>query len=135
MTGIEIETYYQWIDANVREPHNNCFFYAAAMAMRFTELTLVKGCHSQQFKEDTAHFWLVDEDGNPIDPTAVQYDGGELTEVKKVDVLLNVDFVIDDPLFETLDDFTKTCIRSVKARYDGQVKGGHWQGVRDGYDY
>jgi len=91
-----------WISDNVSKPENHCFFYAAALAALFPGLTLVKGRHSWQHPEDTAHFWTEDEDGNIIDPTAGQYHSSKYSEGSPVSLEANLEDVVKDPLFKTL---------------------------------
>jgi hypothetical protein len=106
----------QWIRKNVGDPHNHCFFYAAALAALFPGLTLVRGQHSEQHPDDTAHFWTEDEDGTIIDPTAEQYKGGEYSGGAPVSLEANLDAVVKDPLFGTLeaDDREKILARSAE---------------------
>ena len=92
----------KWIEENVQDPYGNCFFYAAVLAAIFPKLTLMKGSHSKQFKEDTNHFWTQDVSGKIYDPTEPQYDLGRYYSFKPINLDINLDFVIKDTLFKTL---------------------------------
>jgi len=106
-----------WIQKNVRYPHGNCFFYSAALAALFPNLKLMKGRHSAQHSEDTAHFWVEDSDGTAYDPTACQYSKGKLLSGKEVSVENNLDHLIEDPLFSTLTNKDRKKIRLLADRY------------------
>lgn len=97
------------------EPRDHCFFYSATMALLDTDLTLIKGRHTKQRKGDRAHFWVRDSKGNDFDPTASQYEEGKLVNGKEIDVLKNIDYVIDDPIFKTLP---KSVQRKIKIIAD-----------------
>jgi len=92
-----------WIDKNVIDAGGNCFFYSAVISLLFPGLKLIKGKHSKQFAEDSAHFYLEDEDGGIIDPTTNQYEAGKLYAIKEISALKNIDYIIKDPMFKSLD--------------------------------
>lgn len=68
--------YSNWIKTNVNQEthgYGECHEVSHAMAAVFTELTVKKGfyhCHSWGRR---THWWLVDEDGQIVDPTARQF--------------------------------------------------------------
>lgn len=121
----------KWIEENVSDPRNHCFFYAAALAALFPGLTLVKGWNTGQFRDgalieekDTGHFWVEDEKGRIIDPTAGQYPKGRNFGGAPVSLAGNLDEVVKDPLFKTLsaDDQEKILAKSadpVSGRFIG----------------
>jgi len=104
----------------VLDPNGNCFFYAAAMAALDPGLTLVRGRHSKQWPEDTCHFWCEDKDGNVIDPTADQYESGECLDGEPADLMANLDYVIEDPLFKYLDSEEQAQIRQLWREREAQ---------------
>ena len=73
---------------------SNCFFYAALLALIHPELKLIKGQHSQQYKGDSAHFWLEDAAGKIIDPTASQYKPGTYTKDREVSPERNLGHIV-----------------------------------------
>jgi len=108
-----------WIKENIKNPKGNCFFYAATISLLFPEYKLIKGEHSKQSKEDTAHFYLKDKDNNIIDPTTSQYEKGELLgQGKIISAKKNIDFVINDPLFETLNKNDRKKLKEIATNND-----------------
>ena len=101
---------------SIRHPHEyegaNCFFHAALLALKHPDLTLIKGRHSMQRPEDTAHFWLETKSGEIVDPTASQYSPGEYLKEREVDVRANLDALKANPLFEGLPQEDKDLIDS-----------------------
>jgi len=91
-------------DLKVTRPGNHCFFYSAVLALLYPNLTLMRGGHTGMSKEDTAHFYVQDEDGEITDPTAAQYPTGHLIEGDPVSAIANIDYVIKNPLFKTLPE-------------------------------
>lgn len=64
--------YQAWVDANVDgDPVGRCAEVTEAMAAAFPELTRVRGHY-----DGWAHWWLVDAQGQVIDPTADQFSPG-----------------------------------------------------------
>jgi hypothetical protein len=101
----------------VQRPEGNCFFHAALLALIHPELKLIKGQHSQQYKGDSAHFWLEDAAGKIIDPTASQYKPGTYTKDREVSPERNLGHIMGHPLFGTLSkDFQKK-IKAHKREY------------------
>lgn len=92
-----------WMNDNVRDPRGNCFFYATVLATLFPDLRLMRGIHSKQHSEDTAHFWVEDDKGRIHDPTEKQHEEGGHVSGKPVSILRNIRTVVNDPLFSTLD--------------------------------
>lgn len=106
------DKYQEWIEDNVKYPRDGCFFYSATMALLFPELTLIRGKHSKQRKDDTCHFFLRDDNGNEIDPTAKQYPEGKLSGDKEVSAIKNIEDVVEDFRFKHLSKHDKDIILS-----------------------
>jgi hypothetical protein len=68
-----IKKYTDWIRRNVSDPIGKCIEYTEKMAADFPELTIVRGHYHCQYWGVREHWWLIDERGNIIDPTANQY--------------------------------------------------------------
>jgi hypothetical protein len=104
----------------VIEPDNNCFFYAAIIAALNPKLKLMKGRHTGQHKEDTAHFWVESEDGKITDPTASQYKEGHVEDGKQIDVRKNIDAITGHKLFSSLPEKYQKRIKALsKDENDG----------------
>lgn len=87
-----------WIRNNVLNPHNNCFFYSAVLS-RIFGYKLIEGRY-----DSLVHFWCENATGRIIDPTERQlWSGGTYHKKREVSAELNLDAVVDDPLFETLE--------------------------------
>ncbi len=122
MSRLERREVTRWIEENVSDPKNHCFFYAAVLAALFPGLTLVRGWNTGQFRDgrlveqgDTGHFWLEDEEGDIIDPTAAQYPGGRNFGGSPVSLAANLPEAIEDPLFKTLPSGDQEKILQVSA--------------------
>jgi hypothetical protein len=96
-----------WARLNVKHPRRNCFFYSAVLSLLFG-LRLMKG-PPLPGPGETAHFWVEDDRGRVIDPTARPTGPG--TEVSAVK---NIDHVIGHRLFKTLPPGDQARIRSMR---------------------
>jgi DNA-directed RNA polymerase subunit beta len=84
-----------------------CFPRAAVEAI-INKLKLVQGHYEHLPAHDPTHFWNEDAEGNITDPTISQYKpGGEYTKEREVDPFLNLDYLMNDPVWETLDEGVK----------------------------
>lgn len=68
------EKYKIWIAKNVpKECRNQCAKYTEQMDKAFPELTRVRGHYYCAFQGERQHWWLIDEEGEVVDPTASQF--------------------------------------------------------------
>ena len=70
------QMYQRWIDEYVptyKEALGNCVGLTEAMAICFPELTRVRGNYYCASWGERTHWWLVDAEGNIVDPTAKQF--------------------------------------------------------------
>lgn len=100
----------EWIDKNVKKERdysdkntNPCFFYSAMVVALFPNLKLMKGKRDPPREGDSAHFWVEDAGGNMIDPTSFRNPDAENIEGEEILLMDNLEYVIDDPLFESID--------------------------------
>lgn len=67
----------QWIDkhgpATAQEATSKCKEYTESMKSAFPELTMKAGFYYDPLWEERQHWWLVDEQGEIIDPTVIQF--------------------------------------------------------------
>jgi hypothetical protein len=68
--------YMAWIAANVTETYGKCAKVTEAMQLAFPELTRVRGHYYCLSWGERSHWWLVDTDGEVVDPTAAQFPSG-----------------------------------------------------------
>lgn len=64
--------YIDWIKTVV-EPTGRCAEVTLEMQAAFPELTRVRGHYYCPFWGEREHWWLVDEEGQVVDPTAAQF--------------------------------------------------------------
>ena len=72
--------YKEWIEKNVIDPLGECQKYSELMSANFPELKLVRGYYICIIWGSREHWWLQDENGNVIDPTASQFPSKGLGE-------------------------------------------------------
>jgi hypothetical protein len=65
--------YSEWITKNITEAYGKCKEMAEEMAKIFPELTIVRGHYYCMVWGEREHWWLVDEQGHIVDPTAAQF--------------------------------------------------------------
>jgi len=65
--------YAEWIAANVPDPHGTCRETTEAMQIAFPELKRVRGHYYCWVGGERPHWWLYDENGDVVDPTASQF--------------------------------------------------------------
>ncbi len=69
--------YRAWIDANVgtkpEDGYGRCAWATLTMLVAFPELTRVRGHYYDAIWGERDHWWLVDPDGEIVDPTAAQF--------------------------------------------------------------
>lgn len=66
--------YKDWIDANVKDNgYGQCQEMTIAMAIAFPELTRVRGHYYCYGWGEREHWWLITNEGEIIDPTAMQF--------------------------------------------------------------
>ncbi len=65
--------YADWIAANVKETLGRCAEATLAMSAAFPELTRVRGHYQCWVWGERQHWWLVDPNGEIVDPTANQF--------------------------------------------------------------
>ena len=65
--------YATWITANVTNTYGRCKDVSEQMSAAFPELTLVRGYYYCWSWGERTHWWLVDEQGEIVDPTAAQF--------------------------------------------------------------
>lgn len=71
--------YAEWIAAEVpANPIGLCAAVTATMAEQFPELKRVRGHYYCHAWGNRAHWWLVTEQGEIVDPTAAQFPSGGL---------------------------------------------------------
>tara|TARA_R110000803_G_scaffold32357_2_gene71378 strand:- start:5188 stop:5559 length:372 start_codon:yes stop_codon:yes gene_type:complete len=73
MSGTQLNVYSQWISSNVTETYGQCGNVTAAMQAEFPELTRVRGHYYCLAWGQRQHWWLVDIQGNIVDPTSDQF--------------------------------------------------------------
>lgn len=76
------EKYKKWIEKNVTNPYGACDEIAQKMELAFPELKRVRGHYHCDVWGERAHWWLVDQDGGIIDPTAKQFPSGGCSTYK-----------------------------------------------------
>lgn len=76
------EKYQAWIAQNITETYGCCKEATDAMVLAFPELKQVRGHYLCPLWGQRTHWWLVDEWGSIVDPTADQFPskGGGLYE-------------------------------------------------------
>ena len=62
-----------WIAENVTETYGKCAEITERMQVVFTALRRVRGHYYCMVWGEREHWWLVDEDGEVVDPTAKQF--------------------------------------------------------------
>lgn len=67
------DRYREWIAQNVEETYGKCQEVTEAMAAAFPDLIRVRGHYYCFLWGERAHWWLVDEAGDIVDPTAAQF--------------------------------------------------------------
>lgn len=67
------DVYTAWIAQNVTETYGKCAEVTLAMQQAFPELTRVRGHYYCPIWGERAHWWLVNTDGEIIDPTKAQF--------------------------------------------------------------
>jgi hypothetical protein len=67
------QLYRDWISKNVTETYGYCAEVTEQMAKSFPELRRVRGHYYCTVWGERGHWWLVDEEGNVVDPTADQF--------------------------------------------------------------
>ena len=68
------DSYTEWIEQNVNGTgYGKCSQITMDMANAFPSLRRVRGHYYCPVWGERAHWWLVDEDGTVIDPTAAQF--------------------------------------------------------------
>lgn len=79
--------YETWIDIHAPRARvdamGQCRAVSEKMLSMFPELKLVRGHHHCMIWGEREHWWLVDEDGGIVDPTAIQFPskgGGRYVE-------------------------------------------------------
>lgn len=65
--------YHKWISKNVQEAYGKCAEVTLEMERVFPELLRVRGHYYCPLWGDREHWWLVDFEGNVVDPTASQF--------------------------------------------------------------
>ena len=68
--------YVAWIAAYVTETYGKCAKVTEAMQADFPELVRVRGHYYCLIWGVRSHWWLVDTDGEVVDPTAAQFPSG-----------------------------------------------------------
>ena len=66
-------TYSEWIVINVIDPEGTCKGTTIAMQEKFPELTRVRGHYHCPVWGEREHWWLIDPDGEIVDPTKHQF--------------------------------------------------------------
>lgn len=67
------DIYKDWMTANVTESYGQCLEVTEKMAAAFPELRRVRGHYYCPIWGERAHWWLVEECGEIVDPTAEQF--------------------------------------------------------------
>jgi hypothetical protein len=67
------QQYVDWIAENVEETYGKCMEATKRMQTTFGELRLVRGHYYCLVWGEREHWWLVDPDGEIVDPTAKQF--------------------------------------------------------------
>src|SRR5262245_58758582 len=72
--------YINWITDNVSDPYGNCAEYTLMMLAAFPELKRVRGHYMDivrgqetLFLGEQPHWWLIDPQGEIVDPTDAQF--------------------------------------------------------------
>ena len=65
--------YRVWIDENVAQSLGLCKTHCESMMLVFPELKIVRGHYICMIWGEREHWWLLDEDGAVVDPTAQQF--------------------------------------------------------------
>jgi len=109
-TRRQLDKIKEWIDKNVKENKdyskdntNPCFFYSAMVVALFPNLKLMKGKQDPPGEGDIAHFWVEDAGGNVIDPAWFRNPDAKNVNGKEISLIDNLQDVIDDELFKTID--------------------------------
>jgi hypothetical protein len=80
--------YTAWIQQETagRDVTGLCKVYSEMMAKQFPELKIIEGSVETGYGYICGHFWLEDEHGSIIDPTAQQFDtlGGVMRYSRRV---------------------------------------------------
>jgi len=77
--------YKTWIEENVSDTYGTCREVTERMAEAFPELRRVRGHYFCFLWGRRQHWWLEDEDGNIIDPTAHQFPSKGYGDYEKWD--------------------------------------------------
>lgn len=67
------ERYEKWISENIRESYGKCSEATLRMNEEFPELKRVRGHYYCPIWGEREHWWLVDFEGNVVDPTKSQF--------------------------------------------------------------
>ncbi len=65
--------YNEWIQNNVTESYGTCKEVTLKMQEAFPELRRVRGHYYCAIWGERGHWWLIDENGNIVDPTKAQF--------------------------------------------------------------
>lgn len=79
--------YRKWINDKVPTAdaaYAKCAEITLAMAEEFLELDRVRGIYHCPIWGKRTHWWLKDEDGNVVDPTAKQFPSGGIGEYQEI---------------------------------------------------
>ncbi len=68
-----LKKYREWISENVQNAYGKCAEVTNEMAVAFPELVRVRGHYYCWVWGERSHWWLVDENGSIVDPTAEQF--------------------------------------------------------------
>jgi hypothetical protein len=74
------EAFGRWISENVPEAYGKCAEVTIAMQATFPELRRVRGHYYCPVWGEREHWWLIDAEGEIVDPTAKQFPSGGLGE-------------------------------------------------------
>jgi len=69
------QKYKDWVEEKVEDPYLNCIYYSELMTLDFPELKVVRGYYEDIINGMIPHWWLVDEEGDIVDPTHSQLNG------------------------------------------------------------
>lgn len=67
------QEYQDWIKANAKDPIGRCKELTDAMKTSFPELRQVRGHYDCMVWGRRGHWWLLDEQGGIVDPSAEQF--------------------------------------------------------------
>lgn len=117
--------YQEWIDANIDELNNMgaCSQRTTEMQQAFPELRRVAGFYYSIGWGQREHFWLETEDGEIIDPTAMQFPckGNGVYERLSEDEILRLPIGMcancGEPIYRDSECTDTVCSRSCAAAY------------------